>query len=195
MFIFKDLAALTRRGAPGAVLLLVPLFGACEEPTATPVAEDALREMQADAVMYGMQDYLTTEGVRSGLIEADTAYVYNDSSVVKMWGLDMTLFEEDGSQRARVTAERGTLHRRSEQMLAQGDVVLVVDQGRRRVESPELHYDPTNERIWSDSNSVYIENGRTTGGTCFRSDLDFQNLTVCNIRGNADFGRGESGGG
>jgi LPS export ABC transporter protein LptC len=160
-------------------------IAACSGSEPTLVADESLVGIEADAVVFDMEDYLTNDGIRSGVIRADTAHVFDDSSEVKMWGVDMTLFHEDGTERARVTSERGTLDRQSEEMTAYGNVVLVVDQGAQRVESSELHYDPDGDRIWSDSSSVFTREGRVTRGTCFRSDLSFRNYTVCNIRGAA----------
>ena len=53
---------------------------------------------------------------------------------------------------------------------------------------------PGAERIWSDSATVYTDEGRVTRGSCFRSNLDFTNLEVCAIRGSAGVRR-EGGGG
>ena len=186
----------TRVGAGLVGATLAGLLG-CQEPTEAPLVDESLVNLQADAVLYEMEDHLTTDGVRSGLIQADTAHVFNDSSKVHMWGVEMTLFYADGSERARVTSLRGVLDQRTQSMIARGNVVLTLEEGRRQVESPELHYDPDTERIWSDSNSVYTNEGRVTRGTCFRSNLEFTNLRVCNIRGAAEInpGVGRGGGG
>lgn len=162
---------------------------ACQEPPATPVADETIASMEADQVAYGVENYLTADGIRSALIVSDTAYVFNDSSTVLLWGVDMTLYNDDGSRRARLTSSRGRLNERTEQLTAWGDVVVVVEEGNRRIESPELHYDPQGNEIWSDSASTMIQNGRATRGSCFRSTLDFTNTTVCDIRGAADVSR------
>lgn len=168
---------------------------ACEAPTETRLADQSLVSIEADAVLFDMEDYVTQDGIRSGVILADTAYVFNDSSEIRMWGVEMTLFHDDGMERAHVTSERGTLYRETEEMVAYGNVVLVMNQGAQRVESPELHYDPDRNQIWSDSNSTFIRQGRITRGTCFHSDLDFTNYRICSIRGAADIGREGGGGG
>lgn len=185
-----------RRAAPWLALGMVfPVVGGCEGPTETRLADENLVSIEADQVIYGMEDYLTTDGIRNGVIRADTAYVFNDSSEIRMWDVEMTLFHDDGRERARVTSERGTLHRDTEEMVAYGNVVLVMNEGAQRVESPELHYDPDRNRIWSDTTSSFIRDGRVTRGSCFRSDLEFTNYTICNIRGAAEIGREGGGGG
>ena len=176
------------------VLVGAVCIGGCEDVQPTLVADETLVGIDADAVLFHMEDYLSSEGVRSGVVRADTAHVYNDSSEIRMWGVEMTLFHEDGSERAHVTSEQGTLDSVTEEMTARGNVVLVMNQGAQRVESPELHYDPAGDRIWSDSNSVFTRDGRVTRGTCFRSDLSFTTYSVCNIRGSAGAIRGDGPG-
>ncbi|MGD2070028.1 MAG: LPS export ABC transporter periplasmic protein LptC [Gemmatimonadota bacterium] len=172
-------------------------LGACDETPNTPVAAGALTELEADGIIYEMDDYLEADGIRSGRILADSAYVYNDSSVVQLFTMEMTLYHEDGSDRAHVTARRGTLHERSGEMVARGDVVVDIANSPERLETSELHYDPSGERIWSDSTTTRVlPDGRTTTGTCFRSTLELENIEICDIRGAADVSQpGRQGGG
>lgn len=168
-----------------APLSLLVLLAACQEPAGTNVADDALRELAADMVNYDMSTFVTAEGIRQAEIHADTAYFFRDSSVVHLLGVEMTVFEEGGAERASVVANRGRMDRRTEVLNAQGDVVLSIPDQNRVIESPVLNYDPSGDRIWSDSATTMREGGRVTHGTCFNSDLEFTNFTVCNIRGSA----------
>jgi hypothetical protein len=71
-------------------------------------------------------------------------------------------------------------------MVARGDVVLRVLTDGSRLESAEIHYDPENDRIWSDSATVRtLADGTVTSGTAFESDIEFTNVRVLNIRGGA----------
>ena len=195
MWVGKGLRRRCGAASWGALVVTTVAVGACEGPTETRLADESLISIEADQVIFGMEDYLTTDGIRNGVIRADTAYVFNDSSQIRMWGVEMSLFHDDGRERAHVTSDRGTLHRDTEEMVAYGNVVLVMNQGAQRVESPVLHYDPDRNRIWSDTTSVFMRDGRVTRGSCFRSDLEFTNYTICNIRGAADIGRERGGGG
>jgi LPS export ABC transporter protein LptC len=105
-----------------------------------------------------------------------------------MEGVRMEVYTDLGAVRVTVTSDRGRLDSATQGMHALGNVVLIVPDGNRRVESAELYYEPTDERIWSDSATVYRRDGQVTRGSCFKSDLKFTNYTVCNIRGSADVG-------
>ena len=167
---------------------LLPL-GACQAPTETPIAGAELTHIRADQVIYGMTTYLTQDGVRSGQLRADSAYYFNDSTNVQLYGVDMTVFTAQGTERAQVVADSGRLHERTERMVAWGEVVATLPEGDRKIETSELHYDPQGNRIWSDSLTTFTEGGRVTRGSCFESDLQFQSRRICSIRGAADIGR------
>ncbi len=167
------------------VSLAAPLVAtACDGATDTPVASADIQGIQADLVTSGMVSYLTANGVREGRVEADTAYAFYDSATVRLVGMRLIFYNEDGSERATVTAERGQLDENSDRMLAQGNVLLIVHQDGRRIESSEINYDPDQNRIWSDSATVQTTaDGSVTRGTSFESDLEFKNVVIRNIRG------------
>ncbi|HSG08701.1 MAG TPA: LPS export ABC transporter periplasmic protein LptC [Longimicrobiales bacterium] len=157
---------------------------ACDGPTDTPVAAGEILALQADLVQFGMVSFLTASGIREGRVEADTAYAYNDSAKVIIRGMHIVFFNEDGSERASVTADGGELEESTDRMLAQGNVVLIVHADGRKIESSELNYDPNRDRIWSDSATVQtLANGDVTRGTAFESDMEFKNVRIANPRG------------
>lgn len=155
------------------------LVGCASEP-ATPVVDDAIMSMQADGIVYGMEHYTTIDGVRTGIIRADSAYTFDESMENHLFGVDMRLYTDQGADRVRLTSETGVMHQRTEQMTARGNVILnVIDQGAV-VESSELHYRPgPPESVRSDSVTTFTRGTRVDRGTCFESDLEFQNWTVC----------------
>jgi LPS export ABC transporter protein LptC len=167
-----------------AVCLLGATLAACQGPTDATSSPGDLAGIQADNVIFGMVSYLTSKGVRQGRIDADTAYIYNDSSSIQLEGMHVVFYAEDGTERAVVVAERGELDQVSDRMVARGNVVLTIRTDGRKIESPELQYDPNRDRIWSDSATVMtMADGRVTRGTSFESDLSFENVKVANPRG------------
>jgi LPS export ABC transporter protein LptC len=157
------------------LLLILP---SCSEDYSTPVGSPPLLETGADAVFVSLEHFITLNGVREGKLYADTAYLYSDSSLYVLTNPTLVLFTQTGVQRARVTAERGRMKSNSQEMVAQGNVVLEITEGNKRVESAELHYDPNGDRIWSDSLTTLYEAGVTSRGMGFRSDLEFRNTRV-----------------
>jgi len=157
---------------------------ACEGPNESPTASQDLQSIQADNVIFGMVSYLTAKGVRQGRIDADTAYVYNDSATVQLRRMKVVFYDEDGRERATVMAERGELEQSSDRMVARGNVVLTIPGQGEKVESAELKYDPDRQLIWSDSASVLTRaDGSVTRGSSFQSDLQFNNVKIDKPRG------------
>lgn len=161
-------------------------LGACGGDPETALAPPELQEIQADHVVFDMEQLITTEGVREAKVLADTAFFFQDSSAVHLQGVHMTLYDELGRETAVVTSLRGRLDTRTNQMIGRGDVVLTVHQGNRVVESPELYYDPDTQRIWSDSATVFREGNTVLRGTSFTSDVNFTDARVHNARGRGE---------
>lgn len=166
------------RRRPMAVLLLCAGVVACGDDQTTPVASPPLLETGADMVIQGLKHIITLEGVKEGELYADTAFFYRDSSVYHLRTPELLLFTESGVQRARVTALQGRFNPNSREMLAEGNVVLVITEGNKRIESQQLNYDPNGDRIWSDSATTMIEPGRILEGLGFESDLNFRRTVV-----------------
>lgn len=164
-----------------AVLLGGLAVAACQDEPSRPVASEDLQEVDAN-VLFNVVHHMTNEGVREARVVADTAYAWQDSTSMALRQLELTVYNETGGERAVVTALRGLLDRSSNRMVARGDVVLLIRDGNRRVESPELHYDPNQDRIWSDSATVYYAGDRIVEGTGFTSDAEFQDIRVENGR-------------
>lgn len=183
--------SLERRSAFGRVIAgaftLAATMGCGEQPE-TPVAASELQGLEADQAVYGMRMNITVSGVREALLYADTAYTYRDSINIDVRALRLTLYNESGVERAFVTAERGSIDPESQRMAARGNVVLTIPEQARRIESPTLNYDPNRDRIWSDTATVMIHQGRRSTGESFESDLGFTSVKVYGARGRSGSG-------
>ena len=166
---------------------LVGLLGAaaCQSEGDMPVASEFAQGIDAP-VVFGMTSFITVNGVREGRVEADTAYTYNDSTKVDLRVMTVTFYDESGRERATVAGRTGEWNQDTNLMIARGDVVLRVQTDSSRIESAEIHYDPENDRIWSDSATVRtLADGTVTRGSAFESDIEFTNVRVLDIRGGA----------
>lgn len=163
---------------PSSALLLAAL-AACEvdAPVATISEEDSF--LGADGIIMGGTTTITNdEGIRTARLQFDTAFQWTDSTHQALRGVILTVFNEDGSERATVTSLRGTFEPLEESLTANGDVLLLVPFQERRLETEELHYDPQLDQLWSDSAFVMTEAGGRREGTSFTSDLEFRNFLV-----------------
>ena len=161
-------------------LFLAGALWGCAEENPAPIASPELLESGASQVIYLMVTKITVDGVQEARIEADTAFLYPDSSLYSLRNPTLILYNELGAERARVVSRRGRFNFNTKELLAQGDVVLTISEGDRQVETQELNYDPSGDRIWSDSASVMREGTTVTRGQSFESDLDFRRAVVLN---------------
>lgn len=180
-FQMKPSSPMWRVGLAGLLAGALLLVG-CGSQEDTPVVSPDLLEMDAEGVMYGMRSMITVAGVREGMVSADTAYFYEDSANVELRQLSLTVYTDEGLERAFVTAAMGWLNLDTNEMVARGNAVLTVRTDNRIIESAELHYDPNEDRIWSDSATVQRFDGVVSEGSSFESNLDFTNVLIRNMR-------------
>jgi len=160
------------------------LSTACTEGPPGSVVDPYLEALEADYIIFGLTDYLTRRGVREAIVEADTALVFQDSTVVLLRGnVRLTAFDEElGTEKAIVTSDRGRLDTKTNALFAEGNSVLLIRADGRRIESYELRYTPDDNSIRSDSSVVMYEGTDVVEGTSFTSDLDFERLVIRNAR-------------
>lgn len=167
------------------MLLAALVLVGCEEAATTNVVPPELVGLDADNLVLGMEHEMTQGGVRYATLEADTAFYYQAEGKYDLHQVQLTVYTTTGVERATMTSEWGELVESTEAMIARRNVVLLLPDRDGRLETPELHYDPVNEKFWSDSATVFTEAGRVTRGTGFEADLNFTNVTVRNgsVRG------------
>jgi LPS export ABC transporter protein LptC len=151
--------------------------GVDQPPTTTSVADSA------DNLIYGLDHSLTTDGIRSAYLEADSAYFYTDAQETRLYELRVTFFATTGQERSVVTADSGLYDGRSGDMIARGNVVALTPDGRRLTTS-ELRYERRSDQITGPAPFVFMTaDGQRQEGDAFRSDPDFRNVVVTRGRG------------
>ncbi len=175
-------SSILRLGASWTVAVALLVTVGCEEPRDAATVSGDILALQADFIVFGGEQFMSREGQREAHIVYDTAFQWIDSTAVALRRLTLKVYNEDGTERATVTADRGTLDQATDRMVAHGNVVLVIpgDEGRT-IMSEELHYDPDGGMIWSDSAFVMRTRSATGAvrelrGSRFSSDLEFRNF-------------------
>lgn len=163
--------------------LLALAVAACNGATA-PV-DDNYTPLPADQVGLGVEHITTDNGVRRSTLKADTALLYNDSAVANLKVVHLEIYNDNGTHQATLTSETGDLNRNTNKMVARGNVVLVVHgPDGRTVWTEELHYDPSQRRIWSDVHTRSRDaRGADLTGDGFTSDDRFTNFRIQGLAG------------
>jgi LPS export ABC transporter protein LptC len=168
---------------PVATAIWAGALASCEPPTSAGVADAALTQIDSDYVSYEMRSFLTTEGVRSGTVYADTAFVYEDSATARLFGFQMTIFDERGVEQAFVVADSGRLNQRTEEMTAWGEVVVDLPARSCRITTTEIQYDPPGRQIRTDAPVRFEQGGRVATGNGFVSDLMLESFRIQQLVG------------
>ncbi len=162
---------------------------ACSQKKQPPVAAHSPLADSADQVMYGMRFVLTDKGLNRALLQADTAYFFDENTRIELEKVHTTFFTATGARNALLTSERGRYNSRTNNMVARKNVVVVTEDGRR-LTTPELNYNQQTNEISSDSAFVMTEPNRRLEGIGFRSDPDMKNIRI--LKGASGLARGVS---
>ncbi|NJD10072.1 MAG: LPS export ABC transporter periplasmic protein LptC, partial [Gemmatimonadetes bacterium] len=111
---------------------------------------------------------------------------FEDSTTARRFGVKLAMYDTLGRTNANLTSRTGYLNQRTQKLVAQGNVVLVLGSGRQ-IETEELNYDPETHRIWSDVSTRIrypaSEGGGVTISGTFSTDDKFQNMAGTEMRG------------
>lgn len=176
--------------ARGAGVCLLLTMGAtltgCRPEDVPPVASEVLRE-GVDLAIEDMRTFVTREGLRRALVEADTAEFVGETEV-HMRPLRITFFDTDGSELSVITANSGIYYELTEDMNAEGSIIVLDRQDDQRLETERLRYSNAEDRLYGDVPFTLWSDGDRTmiQGSSFESDPGLDSVTVISPSGRAE---------
>lgn len=168
------------RSLPGrlGVVLLVLLAACGEEEEKVEVAGPELVEMRADQLMIGLTHNMTRDGVLQGKLRADTAYIFNDESLIHLRTVDVTFFDSRGRRDTRLTADSGRYNLQTGNMQAHGRVVVRDSVDSQRLETPQLLYDALRDELRTDTTFVWEQGTDVVRGSGLITDPSLDNVRI-----------------
>ena len=164
------------------VMLTLALLAGCDdsERSSEVLSPD---DLPPGDITFGLTHTMTREGVRSAVVEADTAVQQRDGRRWDLRGVEIQFFTDTGAESGTLTSRSGEYQPDDGSFIARQDVVLITESNgtSRRLETEELHYDVKTEQIWSDSAWVLDEGGQISRGTSFRSDVHGEQWTAIGL--------------
>ncbi len=141
-----------------------------------------LEDVPADEILYVTSRNLTRDGVREGMLEADSIHIWRDSTHARVYGLTLFLYDGQGREKGRVTADAGRLSSVSAELWAYGNALLAVPADElneeREIAAEELFFDLDRERIWTNVPVRMMRGGCRVTGDGFETDLAFNDLRI-----------------
>ena len=167
-----------------ALILMAFSLAACGGDSTTPSIPQEEFELPADQVAFDVSHNITKDGVRTAVLQSDTALVYEEARRFDVTGVRVDFYQEDGTQAGTLTAKTGEYSLEQGAFIARDSVVLITGEGEteRRLETDELHYDIRADRIWTETAFTLYEQGRKSKGTSFYSDTAFRTWEVTGIQ-------------
>ena len=162
------------------ILLAACLLAGCQQSSTTPSATANTDSLPAQQMLYGLHHVVTKDGIRSSVLDADTAYMHEGAETLFLSGVRLSFFAADGTESGTLTSRKGEYDPTGGLFVAREDVVLVTRgaNGERRIETDELSYQVKSDELWSNQPFVMTENGRTTRGASFKSNGRFSNFSI-----------------
>ena len=152
-------------------------LAACQDQGATPPVAVRTAPDTADQTLFGVRVVMADRGVQRALLEADTAFTYEDNTRFELRTVRSTFFTETGVKDATLTSREGTYNVRSGNMEARGNVIVISEDGRR-LETPQLRYDPGRNEISGDSAFVLTRPDDILTGIGFITDPDLTRIRI-----------------
>ncbi|HET8650901.1 MAG TPA: LPS export ABC transporter periplasmic protein LptC [Gemmatimonadales bacterium] len=164
-----------------AVAALVIALAACSQDGARPTATISAVDT-ADQVLVGFSHYVTRNGIRRSLVEADTAFVYEPTQTTEMYHVRAVFYDDAGAIASTMTARKAVYHVQTGSMDAEGNVVVATPDGRR-LASERLSYDKAADQLSTDAPFTYDNGTEHLQGTGFQADPGFKHVITNQPRG------------
>lgn len=158
---------------PVAVLLSC-LVAACgpDEEAPDGVAPAVFVE-GVDQVMIGVENYITSDGVRRARLDADTAFTFEQDGLLDLRVVTMTFFGEAGDTLGILNGQGAEYELNTGNVKVRGNVEVILSTGQR-FEAPVIQYLSAPNQIRADSG--YIQT--LPDGTVDRGEYVVYDLTT-----------------
>lgn len=138
---------------------------------------------EASQVLFGLQHYMASEGIRRAKVVADTGYIQEDESLVELRVMEVTFYDTRGEVSSILTAREGTYDWDTGDMTARHDVVVVDPVDDERLETSVLYYERLTDRFWSDQpTKMFRADGTVVEGSTFESNSAMDDVILTSPR-------------
>lgn len=129
-----------------------------------------------DQVVENGTHVITVEGVRKALVRAEQLYFYDQLGKVVGDSIEVTFYNEEGVYESTLTARSGELEQATQDMRASGNVFVRGQQST--IKSEELHYEPGENRVWTDKPTEIVQQGNVIRGGGVTADPGLRNIRI-----------------
>jgi LPS export ABC transporter protein LptC len=163
-----------KHSVPGLLLLLA----ACSNAGVAPPKASVEDSLSPDQTMMAMKTYIIRSGVKRSDVEADTAFVNQQTHLANLVGLRVTFFDSStGRPVSVITSKTGEFNIETNRLDARGNVVATTSENKI-LKTEHLVYDKVQDRIHSDTSFTVTGSTENMSGTSFEADPGFKSVLV-----------------
>jgi LPS export ABC transporter protein LptC len=145
---------------------------ACADTKQPPVIAGPSAADSADQVLIGVRYILTSRGVQRGELQADTAYVLDETTRFDLRRANVAFTTETGAPQGTMSGNRAVYNQRTQLLEGWGDVVVKLVDGRM-LKSPHVTFNQITHQITSDTNYTIVRGADSQHGIGFTSNQSF----------------------
>jgi len=156
-------------------LTVLALLAACASRSGgDAAATEAAGRSAPDRVLVDATFNLVANGIRYADVHADSMFMFEDSAVARLYGIQLAMLDTLGTRTGRLSADGGRYDLRTQSVQAEGNVVLELSDGRRVV-TEELDIQPAAHQLTSSvPTTMYLVGGTTREYETFAIDDRFE---------------------
>lgn len=133
----------------------------------------------ADQAMVRLTTEITADGRRALRLEADSAFLRTESPTAMLMDVRATMLSSTGSAVLTIVADSATMEIGTQRLTALGEAVARRLDQRIVVRTAALTYDPSTDKLTSDTITEVESGGSTQSGSCFESDALLTDWSLC----------------
>lgn len=165
-----------------AALLAIILGCSGKDEIKAPGADDAALADSAvirpDQEIKGASIFLFKGAVRTTEIKADYIEKYNKQDSTLAWGLDVHFYNNSGVETSHLIADSGLVRETTQFMVANGNVVVISQENKSRLETEQLFWNGMDQKVTTDSFVTIYQEGDTLMGYGFEADQDLKGFKI-----------------
>ena len=103
------------------------LLGACTDDATTPSASAKTEKLPSDDVIYGLHQVMTKDGVRTGVLDSDTAFMRESHETADLRQVHITFYSDLGAESGVLTSDTGEYSVATGSFIARGNALPALE--------------------------------------------------------------------